>query len=42
MITPDDGPRTTALLKARLGTVLEAVTEEWHWYDGRPNSLIRF
>lgn len=42
MIVPDDGTRTTGLLRARLGTVLESVTEDWHWYQGQPNALGTF
>ncbi|MEU0532878.1 hypothetical protein [Amycolatopsis tolypomycina] len=42
MFAPDDGTRTTALLRARLGSALESVTEEWHWYQGRRSDLLRF
>ncbi|MCC8251287.1 hypothetical protein [Saccharothrix luteola] len=42
MIVPDDGTRTTGLLRARLGMVLESVTEDWHWYQGRQNALGMF
>ena len=39
MIVPDDGTRTTVLLRARLDLVLEPVTEEWRWYRDRQNAL---
>ncbi|SES36891.1 hypothetical protein SAMN05216188_1424 [Lentzea xinjiangensis] len=42
MIVPDDGTRTTGLLRARLGMVLESVTEEWHWYQDQQNALVLF
>ncbi len=42
MVIPDDGSRTTALLGARFGRVLESVTEEWHWYQDRQNALVMF
>ncbi|MGW5741965.1 hypothetical protein [Amycolatopsis sp. NPDC003861] len=42
MFAPDDGTRHTALLRARLGLALESVTEEWHWYQGEQNALLRF
>ncbi|SED39135.1 hypothetical protein SAMN04489727_7679 [Amycolatopsis tolypomycina] len=42
MFAADDGTRTTALLRARLGSALESVTEEWHWYQGRRSDLLRF
>lgn len=42
MLTPDDGTKTTALLRARLGLTLDSITEESHWYQGRRSALLRF
>ena len=42
MFAPDDGTKTTALLRARLGLALDSVTEESHWYQGQWSALLRF
>jgi hypothetical protein len=42
MIVPNDGTRTTGLLRVRLGMVLESVSEEWHWHQDQQNALVMF
>ena len=42
MLAPDDGTKTTALFRARLGLTLDSVTEESHWYQGQWSALLRF